>query len=438
MTGPTVPPRTGASPFSGGTSRLPTWLKVAAFTVLLAAGGLAAYLVTRGVSPAETDAAHLHGAAAANADDKDKTVSLTQAAAQRIGVTYAVAAVGPLRRQVRTAAIVAYDETRVKSVSPKLDGWIERLYVDFTGMPVRIGDPLLTIYSPMVVSAQQELLLARRLSQQLSQATPDATTGAQSLLESARRRLLYWDIPESDIDQLERTGEVQKTVTLRSPATGVVVEKNVLGGQRVMAGDALYQVVDLSVVWLEGEVFERDFPAIRLGGVVEADFQAIPGKAFHGRITYVYPTLNPETRTGRIRVELRNPRLELKPGMYATILFDAPAASVLSVPRSAVLSTGKRTLVFMKMGEGRFMPMDVVLGATSDDRIEILAGLAPGDTVVASATFLVDAESNLGSALGGMGNMPGMDMRPPGQKETARPNASSASKDTGGTKHEQH
>ena len=436
MSGPTVPNRPGASPFSGGASRFPTWLKVAGFTVLLAAGGLAAYLVTRGARPAETDAGHQHGVTKGAGDSVEKTVSLTLAAAQRIGVTYAVAAVGPLRRQVRTAAIVAYDETRVKSVSPKLDGWIERLYVDFTGMPVRIGDPLLTIYSPMVVSAQQELLLARRLGQQLSQATPDATTGAQSLLESARRRLLYWDIPEADIAELERTGEIQKTVTLRSPATGVVVEKSVLGGQRVMAGDALYRVVDLSVVWLEGEVFEQDFPAVRLGRVVEADFQAIPGKTFRGRITYVYPTLNPETRTGRIRVEMRNPRLDLKPGMYATILFDASTASVLSVPRSAVLSTGKRTLVFMKMGEGRFMPMDVVLGATSDDRIEILRGLTPGDTVVASATFLVDAESNLGSALGGMGDMPGMDMGPPVKKDNRRLETTGAAKDTG-AKHQQ-
>ncbi|HEX5576293.1 MAG TPA: efflux RND transporter periplasmic adaptor subunit, partial [Gemmatimonadales bacterium] len=214
---------------------------------------------------------------------------------------------------------------------------------------------------------------------------------------------------------IERTGKVRRTITLRSPYAGVVVDKPVLAGQRIMAGDVAYKIADLSRVWLEGEVFERDLPAVRLNQSVTAEFTALPGVVREGRVRYVYPVVNPDTRTGRIRIELENPGLRLKPGMYATIRFAAPTDSVLSVPRSAVLATGERNLVFVRTADGRFSPHVVTLGATTDDRVEIIRGLALGDTVVASGTFLVDAESNLGSLLGGMGNMPGMDLTAPAE-----------------------
>jgi Cu(I)/Ag(I) efflux system membrane fusion protein len=185
-----------------------------------------------------------------------------------------------------------------------------------------------------------------------------------------------------------------------------------------MAGDVAYKIADLSRVWLEGEVFERDLPAVRLGQVVTAEFTALPGVVREGRVKYVYPTVDPDTRTGRIRVELRNPGLRLKPGMYATIRFAARTDSVLSVPRSAVLATGERNLVFVRTPDGKFAPHEVTLGATTDDRVEIIRGLAAADTVVASGTFLVDAESNLGALMGGMGNMPGMDLTAPADKAT--------------------
>jgi len=220
-------------------------------------------------------------------------------------------------------------------------------------------------------------------------------------------------VPEDEIRRVETTGSLHRTVTLRSPYAGVVVEKPVLAGQRIMPGDVAYKIADLSRVWLEGEVFERDLPAVRLGLTVSADFTALPGVVREGRVTYVYPTVNPDTRTARIRVELRNPGLALKPGMYATIRFAAPTDSVLSVPRSAVLATGERNLVFVRGADGRFVPHLVTLGAATDARVEILRGLDPGDTVVASGTFLVDAESNLGTLMGGMGNMPGMDVTAP-------------------------
>jgi len=357
--------------------------------------------------------------------------------AHRIGVTYATAVEGRLATEVRTVAQVTFDETRVKSVAPKIDGWIEKLYVNYTGQSVRVGDPLLAIYSPMLIQAQQELLLASQLQKDVDAAGADARTGAADLREAARRRLLYWDIAPADIERIERTGDVQRTVVLRAPVSGVVVEKSVLGGQKIMAGDALYKVADLSVVWIEGEVFERDLPAVHVGQMVQVEFQALPTNARTGRIAYIYPTINPETRTARVRVALANPDLALKPGMYATIRIQgASAASVLTLPRSAVLSTGERNLVFVRRDDGMLEPRNVTLGATNDERIEITSGLRKGETVVASATFLVDAESNLGSLLGGMGNMPGMDMSAPATSGAAssklapRPGSSAPKADT--------
>ena len=267
---------------------------------------------------------------------------LTPEAANRIGVTYAVVERGSLAAEMRTVGLVTYDETRVKTIAPKVDGYVEQLFVAFTGQPVEVNDSLLRIYSPMLVTAQEELLLAKKLAADVSSGSPDAVRNAESLLSAARRRLKYWDIPDEDVARVERTGEVQKTLTLRSPLRGVVVQKNVSAGQRIMAGDAVYQVADLREVWLEGEVFERDLAAIRLGETVTAEFAAMPGQPRQGRIVYVSPTISAETRTTKIRVALPNADLALKPGMYATIHIRGEARrNVLSVPRSAVLSTGR-------------------------------------------------------------------------------------------------
>ncbi len=406
------------SPFgTGRTSASRRVIGTVIFVAVLLAAVAAVYLLTRGGGGAEADmAGHNHGAAPAA--DSAMPVMLTAESARRIGVTYAPVLLGPLETEIRTVAQVTFDETRMKTISPKIDGWVEELYVNYTGQPVQPGQPLLSIYSPMLVSAQQELLLARRLTTDVADGTPEARSGAAELRESARRRLALWDIPENEIDRIEQTGEVRKTLVLRSPVGGVVIEKNVLAGQRMMAGDALYQVADLSKVWLEGEVFERDLASVRLGQQVTAEFESLPGQHRTGRITLIYPTLNPETRTARVRVELANPQFVLKPGMYATIRVTGTGPgtgpeSVLSVPRSAVLSTGARNLVFVKRHDGVLEPRDVVPGLTTADRMQILQGLTVGDTVVASATFLIDAESNLGSALGGMANMPGMDMGAP-------------------------
>jgi membrane fusion protein, copper/silver efflux system len=381
--------------------------------VLVAAFG-GTYLMTRGSgASAAAPAAHDH-TAATNGMRPAHAVTLTPEQARRIGVTYAMAMVSPIPTDVRTIGQITFDETRVQAISPKIEGFVERLYVSTTGQPISVGQPLLTIYSPMLVQAQEELLLAKRLLADVSGGSSDAQRSAADLLASARRRLAYWDIPTSDMAAIEQSGQVRRTLTLRSPAGGHVLEKNVVAGQRIMAGELLYRVADLSTVWVEGEVFEQDLARVRVGQAAHADFQALPGAHHMGRIAYIYPTINPDTRTARVRVVLPNRDAQLKPGMYATLrIVGAPRTAVLTVPRSAVLATGERSIVFVRDARGSLVPREVTLGATSDDRIEILRGLAVGETVVASATFLIDAESNLGSALGGMGSMPGMEVSSP-------------------------
>ncbi len=324
-------------------------------------------------------------------------------------MTYAAVELKRLERTVRTVALVAYDETRLVNVNPKIDGWIERLYVDFTGAPVRRGQPLLEIYSPALVSAQEELILARALVEE-TQDQPEsrAATNARRLLESARRRLAYWDIPADQIDALEKTGEPQRTLMLRAPAEGIVVEKNVLEGTRIAPGMNVYRIADLSRVWVEGDVFEKDLSLVRLGQPAIVRLEAYPGRTFHGAVTYVYPTVSVEARTGRIRVELPNPELQLRPGMYAEIELKVPAErEALVVPRTSVFGTGERMIVFVRGEDGMLTPREVTTGLPAEREIEILTGLRAGEVVVSSASFLVDAEANLGAALQ---TMPGMEM----------------------------
>jgi membrane fusion protein, copper/silver efflux system len=386
-------------------------------STMIGVAAIAAILFSRSNGKITDKATDAKSAASTVSTKASKSVMISAEAAQRIGVTYAQVTLGPLNREIRTVAQVTYDETHVKTISPKIDGWVEQLYVNYTGQPVSVGQPLLSIYSPMLVSAQEELLLASKLTTSLSGASSDTRSSANDLESAARRRLRYWDISPAEVERIERTGQVRKTLTLRSPVNGVVIEKNVLGGQKIMNGEALYKVADLSIVWIEGEVFERDLPAVRVGMTVTTEFDALPGELREGRIAYLYPTLNPDTRTARIRVALPNPGMRLKPGMYATIRIRGVSSNAVSVPRSALLSTGERNLVFVRRKDGMLEPRSVSIGESTEDRTRIISGVSVGETVVASATFLVDAESNLGSSLGGMGDMPGMDIAKPSPRK---------------------
>jgi membrane fusion protein, copper/silver efflux system len=359
--------------------------------------GLVALFGLRGGAPQEASAAHDMATMAAAADGA-RPVTLDAEGASRIGVAYATVEAGPLTRTVRTVGTVAYDETRLVDVSPKIEGWVERLFVDFTGAPVERGQALMAVYSPMLVAAQEELILAARLAR--TTAPGPAADNARELLDAARRRLAYWDVPEEDIARIEAADKPERTITLRAPASGVVIEKRVVEGTRIMPGMDLYRIADLATVWIEGEVFEKDLGVIAAGRDAKVEFDALPGQSFIGRITYVYPTVAADTRTGRIRIELPNPRLMLKPGMYASVALDVPLhLTGLHLPRSAVLSTGTRSLVFVREADGSLVPHEITVGQSAGDHVEILAGLAAGDVVVASASFLVDAESNLGTAL---------------------------------------
>ena len=356
-----------------------------------------------GSSAPQSADTHNHGAPASAA--VASPVNLDPERARRIGITYAIAEAGPMTSVVHTVGSITYDETRLVNVSPKIEGWVEKLYVDFTGAPVTRGQLLMAVYSPMLVSAQEELILAKRLVETGSTGT--AAANARELLEAARRRLAYWDIPPSEIERIERSGTPQKTLVLRAPTSGFVVEKAVLQGQRIMPGMDLYRIADLSKVWVEGEVFEKDLALITVGRNARITFESYPGEAFSGKVSYVYPTITADSRTGRIRIELANPNLRFKPGMYANLEFEVPVhGRGIHVPRSAVLQTGERTIAFVRMPDGSLAPREIKVGVATTEHVEVLSGITAGEVVVASASFLVDAESNLGAALNSMETTP--------------------------------
>lgn len=374
---------------------------------VLVGGALAATLFlaraggSGGADEATAGAGHDHGAAAAA---EARPVRLDERSRSRIGVTYAEATLAPLSRTVRAVGTVTYDETRLVDVSPKISGWVETLYVDFTGDAVRRGQPLLTVYSPSLVSAQEELILARRLADRVAEDPGTrAATNAAELLAAARRRLDYWDIPADEIARIERSGVAEKALLLRAPASGIVVEKGVVEGGQIGPGTVAYRIADLSRVWVEAEVFEKDLSLLTLGREARLGFETFPGETFTGTVSYIYPTVSVESRTGRVRIELDNPALRLKPGMYAEIHLETPGAEALQVPRSAVIGTGERSVVFVRAADGTLVPREVTTGLASGDRVEVLAGLEPGEVVVSSAAFLIDAESNLGAAMEALG-----------------------------------
>ena len=355
---------------------------------------------------------HQHGGMAMPAGDAaPMPVTVSREERARLGILVVTAEVRSLTRDVRLVGRVEPAETAVRTVTSRVDGFVERLAVDFTGRPVYRGEVLLDLYSPMLVAAQQELLLAVRLRSALGAApTPEAARNADSLVAATRRRLQYWDISDDQIAELEGSGTIRRTLTLRSPSDGVVLQKNVVQGQAVMAGAPLFQIADLSTVWLEADVFENDLAAVRVDQHAEVSFDAYPGETVHGRVAYVYPTVDPASRTGKVRVEITNRGNRIRPGLFGTVRITAPlGVRGVVIPRQAALVTGDRQLVFVEDLAGRFVPRLVMLGVEADSLVEVRSGLRAGERVVAAAAFLLDAESNLGAAMAGMA---GMDMGP--------------------------
>lgn len=324
---------------------------------------------------------------------------------QKLGVRSEAAQLRSLDRSVRAAGRIEPDERRLFTIAAKFEGYVERLHVNVTGQPVSKGQPLFEVYSPELVSAQREYAIAAQGVEALKDAGGQAQSGMKQLAESSLQRLKNWDISDEQIKALSKTGATQRTLTFRSPASGIVMEKKAVQGMRFMPGEMLYQVADLSHVWVVADVFEQDIGLVKSGAKAKVRINAYPDKEFTGTVTYVYPTLKAETRTVPVRVELANPGLLLKPAMFAQVEVAVGAKTkVVTVPLSAVIDSGTRQIVLIQQAEGRFEPREVKLGSRSDNYVEVLAGVKEGEQVVVTANFLIDAESNLKAAVGGFGD----------------------------------
>jgi Cu(I)/Ag(I) efflux system membrane fusion protein len=317
---------------------------------------------------------------------------------QMIGVRSEAVARRNLVRPVRAVGTVQFDERRTYVVSTRYEGWIERLLVNTTGETVRQGQPLMEVYSPDLVLAQQEYALLR---QSIGEGGGDTAATSRRLLEGAEQRLRFLDVPPATLQSLRRGGQPRPTVTMPSPVSGTVIEKPSVQGMRFMPGDPLYRIVDMSTVWLIADVFEQDLAGVRVGQEATVSVKAYPGQSFDGRVAFIYPVVGEQTRTARVRIEMPNSDDLLKADMYATVEIAAPVGprEALSVPESAVLDSGTRQVVLIDHGDGRFEPRPVSLGERAEGYVAVLDGVAAGESVVVSANFLIDAESNLKAAL---------------------------------------
>ena len=331
-------------------------------------------------------------------------IPLDRSQAARLGITFVRAEQRTVARTIRAAVTLKYAEPRLSYVNARVGGWVEQLYADYVGKAVSAGQPLLALYSPELVSAQEEYLLARRLK--------DDTLAAAAL-----RRLALWDVAADQLDSLRGGGSVTRTILLRAPRSGEIVEKMVIEGQAIRAGDNLFQIADRRVMWAELAVFEQDAPAVKVGTTAAIQVEAVPGRTFNGRIAYIYPQVDPRSRTLTARVEVPNPGGDLRVGMYGTAELQSAGRGGVVVPLTAVLPTGTSDVVFVNRGDGRFLPREVQVAQRGDSTIEVVSGLKAGEEVVASATFLLDSEANLAAAIQGlmlqmgMGlNMGGMEM----------------------------
>jgi RND family efflux transporter MFP subunit len=319
---------------------------------------------------------------------------------QLIGVRTEIVKRAPFVRTISAVGRVAVDETRLRHIHTKVEGWIEKLYVNATGEKVRIGQPLLSIYSPELLATQGEYLLALRSRAALGEgATPEALKRADELLESSRRRLLLYDFTPGQIEELKKSGEPSRAVTLFSPVSGYVLQRSVTGGEKIDAGTQILDVADLSLIWVIASIYEYEVPFLKIGQPASMTFASLPGRKFQGKVSLIYPVLEASTRTVQVRIELQNPDMELKPDMFTQVELQASLGDRLTVPDGAVLSSGTRDIVFVAKGDGYFEPRQVRIGLRLPDAMEVLEGLSEGERVVTSGNFLIDSESRLKSAL---------------------------------------
>jgi RND family efflux transporter MFP subunit len=431
----TVPPSPPAgesspNPQPGATRRgVVGYVAIAIVAVAVGAGAMFAALrwhAGAGASPAAPDhSAHAAAAPASTGVEPDPEgpgVYVSPARQQLIGVRTAVVSTRNVAGTIRATGTLAYDETKVTQVHTKIAGWIEQVFADFVGKPVQKGQPLFTIYSPDLVATQNEYLLARKAQDQLGASRFEETRqGASSLLAAARKRLELWDISPAQIAELERTGEARKTLMVYAPATGVVLERNAFSGQYIAPETSAFKLADTSSVWAIGQVVESELAQVRLGQTVSVDLSNAPGsRPLAGRVTFIYPDIDPATRRGRIRAEIPNPAFALKPDMFVTLTIQGGASQSLAVPAEAVIDTGVKQYVILAKGRGYFEPRVIQTGPPAMDYYPVISGLAAGDEVVTSAQFLIDSESNLQAAMQAMTDMPGMEPKTSGAGAAAR------------------
>jgi RND family efflux transporter MFP subunit len=318
---------------------------------------------------------------------------------QLLGVRTVVAEVAPFTKTMRTVGQVAIDERRVQHVHTKIQGWIEHLHVGAVGETVRRGDPLLTIFSPELLASQREYLVALDQRARVASSMPDVVAEADRLVEAASRRLLLQDMAPSQIDELAKTREARRIVTLYSPVSGTITGRNVSHGERIESATSLLDIADLERVWVTADVYESDLPFVRDGQTAAIELAYLPGRSYRGRVSLVSPVVDATTRTVKVRIELDNGDLSLRPGMFADVELSADLGRRLSVPKDAVLRTGTRSVVFVSPEDGSFDPREVELGLELPDRWEITRGLSAGERVLAAANFFVHAESKLRSTL---------------------------------------
>lgn len=330
------------------------------------------------------------------------TIRIDPVTSQNMGVRTAPVTRNKLAKSIRALGTITYDETRIHAVNLKFDGWIEKLYVNFVGESVKKGQPLFTIYSPELVTAQQEYLLAVKQVESLGQsAYPLIRKNAKSLLDASLQRLLYWDLDEKQVTHIRKTRKPMKAVTVYSSADGVVVTKQALAGRFVKAGMNQYEIADLSRIWVDVEVYEYELPYIREGMKAEMELSYLPGKTFTGEVLFVYPYLDPKTRTARLRLAFDNSEGMLKPDMYANVLIESVIdPEALLIPQEAVIDSGVRKIVFVSRGEGKFEPREVKLGVEgAEGTFQVLEGVQEGEQLVVSAQFMFDSESRLREAI---------------------------------------
>jgi len=349
------------------------------------------------------------------------TVNVSPEKQQLVGIRTAPVELRPLVKRIRTVGIVTYDETKVAQVFTKVEGWIEKLFVNYTGKLVEKGQPLFTLYSPELVSTQEEYLLALQAKESLASSSfQEIRTGSASLLEATRRRLSLWDISETQVEELQKSGQPKKNLTIFSPLTGFVIKKEAFQGMKVMPDKELYTITDLSTVWVNADIYEFELPNVRVGQRAAITLSYFPGQAFTGRVTWISPVLDEKTRTVKVRLEFSNHDFTLKPEMYANVEINVDAGKGVAVPDEAVLDSGLRKVVFIDKGQGRFEPREVKLGGKFDSYYEVLSGLSSGERILASASFLLDSESRLKEAMGAMAGMAGMDMGEGGKTAAAK------------------